>query len=333
MSPDLTTTWLGLKLAHPIMPGASPMVDDLDTVRRLEDAGAPCIVMHSLFEEQILREQLAAHLHLDAHSESYAEALSYFPDSNAFALGPDAYLEQIRRIRKATHIPVIASLNGVTPGGWVEYAGLMAQAGASAVELNFYALASDPDEDAGGVERRALEVVQAVRAAVNIPLAVKISPFWTSLPNFARALSRAGADGLVLFNRFYQPDFDLENLESSRRLQLSDSRELLLRLHWTGILTARLATPVACSGGVHEALDAAKAIAAGAHAVQVVSSLLLHGPSALAKLRDGLAAWMEEREYASVAELRGCMNLARCPDPAAYERGNYIRLLQSWHGG
>lgn len=333
MNPDLSTTWLGLKLAHPVMPGASPLVDDLDTVRRMEDAGAPCITMHSLFEEQILREQLAAHLHLDAHSESYAEALSYFPDSNAFALGPDAYLEQIRRIRKAVAVPVIASLNGVTPGGWVEYATQMQQAGAAALELNFYGLASDPDEPAAGVEQRALDVVRAVRAAVTMPLAVKLSPFWTSLPHFARELARAGANGLVLFNRFYQPDFDLENLESARRLQLSDPRELLLRLHWTGILTARTNTPVACSGGVHEALDVAKSLAAGAHAVQVVSALLLHGPGAMARLRDGLAAWLEKLGYASVAELRGCMNLARCPDPAAYERGNYIRLLQSWHGG
>jgi dihydroorotate dehydrogenase (fumarate) len=329
---DLSSQWLGLPLASPILPGAAPFADDLDSVKRLRDAGAPAIVMHSLFEEQITRDQMAALRHMDAHGDSSAEALSYFPESDVFALGPDRYLEQIRRIREAVDVPVIASLNGVTPGGWTGYAKDMEQAGASALELNLYFLPSDPAQDAAQVEAGALETVQAVRDCVTIPVAVKLSPFWSALPNLAARLEQAGASGLVLFNRFYQPDYEMEELQTARSLKLSDSSELLLRLHWLGILSARLDLPLAAGGGVHKPLDAVKAIAAGACCVQVVSALLRHGPQQLRELTDGLRQWMQEHEYSSLEQLKGCMNLARCPDPSAYERGNYARLLQSWHG-
>jgi dihydroorotate dehydrogenase (fumarate) len=327
---DLRTTYLGLDLAHPLMPGASPMADDLDAVRRLEDAGAAAIVMRSLFEEQITGEQLGAARHLYGHSEA-SEAASWFPDTDVFALGPDAYLEQLRRIRKAVAVPVIASLNGTTAGGWTSYARLMAEAGAAALELNLYDIPTDPDEDAACVERRLLELVAEVRAAVRIPLAVKLSPSFTALPHFVTRLERAGADGVVLFNRYYQPDIDLESLELTRSLQLSDSSELPLRLRWLAIVSPVTRLSLAASGGVHTAPDALKALMAGAHAVQLVSALLRHGPDHLTALLVLLRRWLEEHEYSSMHQLVGSMNLARCPDAAHYERGNYMALLNSWH--
>jgi dihydroorotate dehydrogenase (fumarate) len=328
---NLSTTYLGFTLPHPLMPGASPLVDDLDTVRQLEDAGAAAIVMHSLFEEQITAEEEVAG-RLAAHGDSFAEALSYLPEVPAFALGPDRYLEQLRRIREAVAVPVIASLNGVTPAGWLEYARLMEQAGAHALELNVYHLATDPAESASAVEARVLDVLRAVRGAVRLPLAVKLSPFYSALAHLARELDTLGADGLVLFNRFYQPDIDPEALEVVPALQLSDSSELRLRLRWLAILHGRLRPTLAASGGVHTGLDALKAVLAGAHAVQMVSALLRHGPEHLAVVRAELARWLEEHEYDSLAQAQGSMSLLRCPDPAAFERANYLRVLQSWRG-
>ena len=329
---NLTTTYLGLKLAHPLMPGASPLVDDLGAVRRLEDAGASAIVMHSLFEEQITQGQLSAHRAIEEYAESSAEATTYFPHASVFALGPETYLEQIRRIRAAVGVPVVASLNGSTAGGWLEYARLIEEAGAHALELNVYAIPSDPDRDAAQVERDVVEIVRTVREAVRIPFAVKLSPFYSSLPHLVRRLEQAGADGAVLFNRFYQPDIDTENLEVARTLQLSDSTELLLRLRWLAILSWQTRMSLAITGGVHTAQDAVKAMMAGARAVQLTSALLAHGPERLRTILDGVRAWLEEHEYESVAQLTGSMNHARCPDPAAYERGNYVRILQSWTG-
>ncbi|MDR7544676.1 MAG: dihydroorotate dehydrogenase-like protein [Armatimonadota bacterium] len=327
---DLTTTYLGLRLASPLMPGASPMVDDLDTVRRLEDAGAAAIVMHSLFEEQIVQEQLATIHHMEAHAESFAEAVSYFPRPAEFTLGPEQYLAQIERIKRTVRIPVIASLNGVTPGGWVAYARQMQGAGADALELNVYYLATDPAEPSAVVEQRTLDIVAAVRRTVTIPVAVKLSPFFSSLAHFAAALVRAGADGLVLFNRFYQPEIDIELLEVIPRLELSTSSELLLRLRWLAVLRDRVAASLAVTGGVHTAADAIKAIMAGADAVQMVSALLRHGPEHLRAVRGDLETWMREHEYESLAQMRGSMSHARCPDPAAFERANYVRVLQGW---
>ena len=327
---DLSTTYLGLKLAHPLMPGASPLATDLDKVRRLEDAGAAAIVMHSLFEEQIAMEQAAALDHVDAHDESFAEAMPYFPRPEAYRLGPDDYLALVARIKAAVKVPVIASLNGVTKGGWLSYARQMQQAGADALELNVYYLPTDPAMTAEQVENTAVEMVQEIKRNIGIPVAVKLGPFYSSLPHFARRLESAGADGLVLFNRFYQPDIDVEELEARRTLHYSTSAELNLRLQWLAILSGRLRPALAVSGGVHTATDVVKAVMAGAHAVQVVSALLQKGPGYLRQLRDELSSWLEAHEYESLRQMQGSMNLAKSPDPTAYQRANYIQILQGW---
>ena len=332
MKPILTTQYLGLTLKHPFMPGASPLVDEMDTVTKLEDAGASAIVMHSLFEEQIVQEQVSLHAHTDFHRDAFAEASTMFPEPSAFALGPEGYLEQVRKIKRAVSVPVIASLNGTTSGGWLDYARLLEQAGADALELNLYHVAADPLVTGVDLEKRALEVVRTVKSSVKLPVAVKLSPFYSSLAHFAGQLQEAGADGLVLFNRFYQPDIDVEALEVRRAIRLSDSSELPLRLRWLAILSARLKVSLAESGGIHEPLDAVRALMAGATAVQVVSALLRHGPEHLGSLIAGVAAWMEEKGYESVDTLRGSMNLRTCPDAAAYERANYTLILQSWRG-
>lgn len=327
---NLDVDYLGLKLAHPILPGASPLCDNLDQVRRLEDAGAPAIVMHSLFEEQILQEGLARHLFSEQLEESFSEAASFFPAPGEFALGPDQYLEQIGRIKKAVAIPVIASLNGSHPGGWVDYAKRIQEAGAAALELNIYFLPSNPVVTGAEVEWRLLEVVRSVKAAVTIPVAVKLSPFYSSLPQLAGQLHDMGADALILFNRFYQPDFDVENLEVRARLELSNSSELQMRLHWTAILAGRVPIPIVVSGGVHGLMDVVKALMAGANAVQVVSALLIHGPEHIATLLQQLRQFMEEQDYSSLAQMRGCLSLRHCPNPDAFERTNYLRTLQLW---
>ena len=327
---DLRTNYLGLDLEHPILPGASPLADDLDMVRRLEDAGAAAIVMRSLFEEQLTGEQLATHRSLVEGADSFAEASSYLPEPEDFALGPDEYLEQIRRIKEAVSVPVIGSLNGTTPGGWTQYAELIESAGADAIELNTYHVIVDPRRGAYDFERDLLELVQTIVRSVDVPVAVKLSPFFTSLANFCRQLDEVGAKGIVLFNRFYQPDLDVEELEVLPVLHLSDSTELLLRLRWLAILSHHVVASLAVTGGVHTGLDAIKAIMAGADAVQVVSAVLKNGPDVLREIRRDLVHWMEEREYSSLEPMRGCMNLLRCPDPKAFERGNYMKVLQSW---
>ena len=327
---DLTTNYLGLRLAHPLLPGASPLVDDLDTVKRLEDNGAPAIVMHSLFEEQITREQMATSRHVDTWSNAHAEALSYFPEPEEFALGPEEYLEQIHKIKATVGVPVIASLNGSTDGGWLTYADLIEEAGADALELNIYALATDLDESSELLERRTLQMIWTLKSDLRIPVAVKLSPFYTSLAHFAQRLDDHGVEGLVLFNRFYQPDLDIEALEVKPTLRLSDSSELLLRLRWLAILSGRVHASLSASGGVHTAEDAVKALMAGAHTVQVVSALLKHGPARLRTLKRELEAWLVEHEYQSLDQLRGSLSLQRCPDPAAHERANYVTILQSW---
>ncbi len=327
---DLRTTYLGLALPHPFMPGASPLVDDLDMVRRLEDAGAAAIVMHSLFEEQIAREQVASFLHTERHGESYAEALCYFPSPDRFALGPEEYLEHLARVKAAVDCPVIASLNGTTLGGWLEYAGAMEQAGADALELNVYAIPSDFEQGAQQIEDTTVAMLAAVKSRIRIPVAVKLSPFYTALPHFAARLDSAGADGLVLFNRFYQPDIEPESLSTSRHLYLSNPTELPLRLRWLAILSGRVRASLAASGGVHDAVDAVKAIMSGAHAVQVVSALLRNGPEYLKRLREETIGWMHEQEYLSIEQMRGSMNFEACPDPSVYERANYMLMLQSW---
>ena len=263
---DLSTTYLGLKLPHPLMPGASPLVDDLDTVRKLEDAGAAAIIMHSVFEEQITREQVATFVHTEAHGQSFAEALTYFPSPEAFHLGPDEYLEHLRKVKQAVSVPVIGSLNGYTTGGWLEYAKLIQHAGADALELNVFTLGTNPQESGAQMELRTVQMVQAVRKAVRIPVAVKLSPYYTSLAHFATKLDEAGADGLVLFNRFYQPDIDVEELQVRRQVHLSSSAELPLRLVWLAMLSPKVKASLACTGGVHTVIDVVQSVMAGAHA-------------------------------------------------------------------
>jgi dihydroorotate dehydrogenase (fumarate) len=327
---DLSTKYLGFDLPHPLMPGASPLADDLDTVRRLEDAGAAAIVLRSLFEEQIVHEEAVTFAVTETHGYSHGEAGSYFPPPDAFALGPDEYLEQLQRIKQIVGVPVIASLNGATPGGWLRYARLMEEAGADALELNVYTLATDATEDARTLEDRTIEMVREVNRSVQIPLAVKLSPFYTSFANFAHRLDEAGPAGLVLFNRFWQPGIDVEELEVRRELHLSDSSELPLRLRWLAILSGHVQAALAVTGGVHTVLDVIQAVMAGAHAVQMVSALLHNGPEHLAVLRRELAQWLEEHEYGTLREMIGSMSLRSCPDPEAYERANYMLMLQSW---
>jgi len=327
---DLTTNYLGLKLKNPLMPGASPLVDHLDNIRRLEDAGAAAIVMHSLFEEQVTNEQLAEFTHTERHADSFSEAVSYFPHMDDYALGPDRYLDQISRIKEMVDIPVIGSLNGVSLGGWTDHARLIEQAGADALELNVYYIATDPEENGASVESRTLYILQSVLDAVTIPVAVKLSPFFSSLAHFASELDSLGAAGLVIFNRFYQPDIDIEELEATHRLDLSNSTELRLRLRWAAILRGQIKASIALSGGVHSTEDIIKAIMCGADAVQVVSSLLKYGPSHIGDLIKGLKAWLEDHEYESVKQMCGSMSLRNCPDPGVFERANYLRILQLW---
>lgn len=328
---NLSTSYLGLSLAHPLVVGASPLADELDSVMRLVDAGAAAVVMRSLFEEQLQQESLGALRHLDGPSESYAEATSYFPSTDVFALRAEAYLQQLRRIRDAVPVPVIASLNGTTLGGWLDYAQQLEQAGASALELNLYSLPSSPTLSATDIEQAQLQIISQVAHSLKIPVAVKLSPFYTSLPHFVANIAKTGARGVVLFNRFYQPDIDIEALENQLELHLSDPSELLLRLRWLAIVSPHTELSLSCSGGVHSATDAIKALMAGAHAVQMVSTLLRHGPRQLRTILDEMTHWLDAHEYSSMDQLRGSMNHARSPNPAAYERANYIRLLSSFH--
>ncbi|HET7745942.1 MAG TPA: dihydroorotate dehydrogenase-like protein, partial [Vicinamibacteria bacterium] len=296
---DLSTQYLGLKLPNPFVAGASPLADDVDQARRVEDAGASAIVMRSLFAEQIARERMAAYVHLDRHGESFAEALSYFPTSEAFVMGPDEYVEQLRRLREALDIPVIASLNGTTRGDWLEYATLLESVGASALELNVYHLATDTDVTSGKIEADTLEVIREVKRRVRIPVAVKLSPFYTALAHFATMLDEASVDGLVLFNRFYQPDIDPDALNVVPSLQLSKSPELLLRLRWLAVLSGRIRASLAVTGGVHDGLGVVKAVMAGADVVQMVSALLARGPRYIRAVREEVVGWMDEHEYES----------------------------------
>lgn len=334
---SLATRYLGLDLAHPVVPGASPLGDDLDTVLALEDAGACAIVMRSIFEEQIALDQMAAFRHTDPHLG--AEASSVFPETEVFALGLDAYLNQIRRIRARTSLKVIGSLNGTTPDTLTDYARRIEAAGAEALELNVYHVETSILRASHEVERAQVETVRGVCAAVRIPVTVKLSPDHASLPHFVAQLGAAGACGVVLFNRFYQSDIDPVALETVRALHLSTSDELLQRLRWIAILSAQTglrpqggALDLALSGGAHTPTDVIKGLMAGASIVQTVSALLRHGAAHLRTLIDGTRAFLEANEYSGLDMLRGSMNRARTPNPAAYERADYIHLLQSWHG-
>jgi len=327
---DVSTKYLGFELPHPLIPGASPLADELDGAKRLEDAGAPMIVLRSLFEEQLAHERFAPRSVIGARENAFAEALSDFPSTDGFRFGPDSYIEHLVRVKRAVGIPVVASLNGTTPGGWVEYATLLETAGADALELSLFFVPTDPEESALDVEDRLLTLVRIVRSHVRIPLAVKLSPFYTSLPHFSRRLESEGADAIVLFNRFYEPDIDVWNRQVVRCLTLSSSTELLPRLHALAIVSGRTGLGLCATGGVHTGLDALKAVMCGADGVQVVSALLRDGPQHLATMRAQMEFTLASHQYDSLAQLKGSMSLTRCPDPKAYERVHYMHILESW---
>jgi len=324
---NLTTKYLGMQLAHPLIVGSGPLTDDADTVRELEDNGAAALVLRSLFEEEITGEQMSAFFSSETHGESFAEAASYAPEPE-LAFGPDEYLEHLRRIKSAVGVPVIASLNGTTAGGWTSIAQMIEQAGADAVELNLYHAASDPAMSSAEVERKMIQILRDVKSRVRIPVAVKLSPLFTAFANFAMQLDAAGADGLVLFNRFHKVDIDVVELEVLRTMPLSDSSDLDLRLRGTAVLAGRVKASLAITGGVHTALDVVKATMTGAHVTQIVSALLRNGPGHLRTLRADLEAWMQENEWDSLEEMRGNMSFGRIPDPAAYERANFRMMLR-----
>ena len=328
--PDLSTTYMGLKLKNPIVPSSSPLMQKLDPIRRMEDSGAAAIVLHSLFEEQLIHERNALDYYLAYGIESYAEARTYFPNLSNYNHGPDGYLEHIRRVKAAVSIPVIASLNGFSPGGWTAFAQQIEQAGADALELNVYYIAADPDSTSEEIEQSYLDLLRDIKAMVRIPVAVKLGPYFTTFARMAHSLARAGADALVLFNRFYQPDIDLENLAVVPNLQLSDSHELRLRLRWVAILYKAVEADLAVTGGVHTHEDVLKALMAGANVTMMASALLAHGTGHIRGVLAGLERWMDEHEYHSIQQMRGSMSQHAISQPAAYERANYVDVLRSY---
>ncbi|HZT69456.1 MAG TPA: dihydroorotate dehydrogenase-like protein [Terriglobia bacterium] len=327
---DLSTTYLGLKLKNPLVASASPMCEDLGNIRRMEDAGAAAVVLQSLFEEQIEIESDTLDRFLIESSERSPEAVTHFPESGRRVRGPEEYLEHLRACKRAVKIPVIASLNGSTKGGWLGYARQIEQAGADALELNIYSIPVDPDVTGEQVERNYIEVTKAIKQEVRIPVAVKLGPYFSSMANMARKLDAAGADALVLFNRFYQPDYDLEALEVVPNLVLSSPHELLLRLHWTAVLYGQIKADLALTGGVHTATDVIKAMMAGAKVAMMTSALLKRGINYLDTLATELLIWMGEHEYDSIKQMQGSMSRNAVPQPSAFERANYMKVLGSY---
>jgi dihydroorotate dehydrogenase (fumarate) len=337
--PDLSTTYLGLKLSSPLVPSASPLSKKLDNIRRMEDAGAAAVVLYSLFEEQITAESNELDFFLTHGAESYAEALTYFPEPAEFNLGPDQYVEHVRRAKEAVSIPIIGSLNGVSTGGWIrqtaqgrwiEYAHKIEQAGADALELNIYYVPTDPELPGETIEEMYLHLAHDVKRSVQIPVAVKLSPYFTNMAAMARRLDQLRLDGLVLFNRFYQPDFDLETLDVVPRATLSDSRDLRLPLRWIAILYGRIRADLALTSGVHTPEDAIKGVMAGASVTMIAAELLLNGIGRLSEIRSSMLSWMEEHEYESIEQMRGSMSQRSIAFPAAFERAHYMRALNTW---
>ena len=327
---DLSTTYLGLNLKNPVAVSASPLQKELDSVRQMEDAGASAVVMHSLFEEQIDIEGEELNRFLEQGSESFAESLHYLPDLEDYNHGPEAYLEHLARVKQAVRIPVIASLNGSSMGGWTRYATMMQEAGADAIELNTYFVAANPEVPGSEVEQMYYDLVRQVKSVVRVPVAVKLSHFFSSIPHVMRKVEAAGADGLVLFNRFYQPDIDLETLEVVPHLALSNSYELLLRLNWVAILYGQIKADMAITGGVHTGEDVLKSMMVGARVAMMTSALLENGIGHIREVLGEVRRWMEEHEYESIRQMQGSMSRRAVPDPVAYERANYMRVLSSY---
>jgi dihydroorotate dehydrogenase (fumarate) len=327
---DLSTTYLGMKLRTPLVPSASPLSEEIDGIKRMEDAGAAAVVLYSLFEEQLQLETYELNYHLTYGTESFPEALSYFPQPVEYHLGPEEYLNHIRKAKEAVKIPIIASLNGSSVGGWTSFAGMMQEAGADALELNLYHIPTSMEMTGSEVEQQYIDVLQAVKSAVKIPVAVKLSPFFSNFANMAKRFDVAGADGLVLFNRFYQPDIDLENLDVRPNVLLSMPQALRLPLTWIGILYGRIKAHLAATSGIHEPQDVVKMLMVGANVTMLCSSLLRRGINHIGVLEKGLRGWMEEHEYDSVQQMCGSMSQKNCADPAAFERAQYMKALQSY---
>ena len=325
---DLSTTYLGLKLRSPLVASASPLSQEVDSIRRLEDAGAAAVVLYSIFEEQFRQESAELDHRLSANKESSAEALTYFPEPSEFRIGPEGYLEHIRKAKKAVNIPIIASLNGTTVTGWTKYAKQIEEAGAAAIECNLYAIPSDPDLSGMDIEQHYLDVLKTVKAAVKIPVAIKLSPFFSNLANMAKRFDQAGADGLVLFNRFYQPDINLDELEIQPHVLLSTPQAMRLPLTWIGILYGRLRANLAATSGIHGPEDVVKLLMVGADVTMLCSTLLRNGINHLRYIEDGLKHWMEQHEYDSVQQMKGSMSQLRCPDPSAFERAQYMKAVR-----
>jgi dihydroorotate dehydrogenase (fumarate) len=327
---DLKTTYLGLKLKNPLVASPSPLSEKVENVKRLEDAGVSAVVLYSLFEEQIIHESMELDHFLNQGTESFAEALSYLPDTGKYSLAPEKYLEHLHKVKQAVKIPVIGSLNGVSTGGWINYARKIEEAGADALELNIYFLPNNLDLSSPELEAAYLTLVRDVRAQIKIPLAVKLSPYFTAIPNLAKRLVEAGANGLVLFNRFYQPDFDLEQLEVVPNLVLSNSSELRLPLRWIAMLYGRMQVDFALTSGVHTAQDALKAVMAGASVAMTTSALLKNGISKASEILQDMETWMVEHEYESIQQMKGSMSQKAVAEPAAFERANYMKVLSSF---
>jgi dihydroorotate dehydrogenase (fumarate) len=324
---DLTTTYLGLTLRTPLVPSASPLSEEIDTIRRLEDSGASAIVLYSLFEEQLRQDRFELHQHMEAGTFSYAEALTYFPEPDQFHLGPDEYLKHISKAKEAVDMPVIASLNGSSVGGWTSYAKAIQQAGADALELNIYYIPTELDVTSAQIEQTYLDILKAVKSEVTIPVAVKLSPFFTNFANMAKRLDESGANGLVLFNRFYQPDIELESLEVVPNILLSTPMAMRVPLRWIAILYDKLNCSLAATSGIHRASDALKMLMAGADVTMLCSVLIRHGVKQIGVIERDMVAWMEEHEYESVEQLKGSLSQKNCENPSAFERAQYMRAI------
>jgi len=327
---DLRTTYMGMELKNPLVHSASPLSQNIDKIRRLEDAGASAVVMYSLFEEQIMLESQQLDHFTEYGSESHGEALNYFPKMSEYKTSTEEYLERVRQAKEAVEIPIIGSLNGVTTGGWIKYAKRIEEAGADGLELNIYYIPTDPQRSAAEIEQMYVEVVSGVKKCVAIPVAVKLSPFLSAPANFAQRLAGAGADALVLFNRFYQPDLDIDKLEVVPHLALSESNELRLPLCWVAILYGRIPVDLAITTGIHTHLDVLKGLMAGAKVTMMTSEVLMHGIKRITGVLERLESWLEEREYESVKQMLGSMSQKHCAEPDAFERANYVKVLHSW---